>query len=40
MMAALGLGSYSTPSLVFLVFTALIAGLARGFSGFGSAMIF
>ena len=39
-MAALGLGSYSTTSLVFLVVTAFVAGLARGFSGFGSAMIF
>ncbi|MEH2481217.1 putative membrane protein YfcA [Nitrobacteraceae bacterium AZCC 2146] len=40
MMATLGLGSYSTTSLIFLVLTAFIAGLARGFSGFGSAMIF
>jgi len=29
-----------TPSLVFLLFSAAAAGLARGFSGFGSALIF
>jgi uncharacterized protein len=40
MMGQLGLTSYSTASLVFLVATAFIAGLARGFSGFGSALIF
>ncbi len=40
MIDALGLGQYSAMSLGFLVFTAFIAGLARGFSGFGSAMIF
>jgi len=28
------------PSLIFLLFAALAAGLARGFSGFGSALIF
>jgi len=28
------------PSLVFLLFSATAAGLARGFSGFGSALIF
>ncbi|HWK15294.1 MAG TPA: sulfite exporter TauE/SafE family protein [Rhizobiaceae bacterium] len=28
------------PSLVFLLFSAAAAGLARGFSGFGSALIF
>ena len=36
----LGLAQYSTTSLVILVVTAFVAGLARGFSGFGSAMIF
>jgi uncharacterized membrane protein YfcA len=36
----LGLAPYSTTSLVFIVATAFIAGLARGFSGFGSALIF
>jgi uncharacterized membrane protein YfcA len=40
MMAILGLAQYSTSSLIFLVVTAFVAGLARGFSGFGSAMIF
>jgi uncharacterized membrane protein YfcA len=40
MMAALGLGSYPTSSLVLVVITAFVAGLARGFSGFGSALIF
>ena len=40
MMAALGLASYSTGSLVLIVVTAFVAGLARGFSGFGSALIF
>jgi uncharacterized membrane protein YfcA len=40
MMAALGLESYSIASITILVFTALIAGLARGFSGFGAALIF
>jgi uncharacterized protein len=37
---ALGLGGYTTASLVLIVVTAFIAGLARGFSGFGSALIF
>jgi uncharacterized membrane protein YfcA len=36
----LGLTSYSNAALVFLVITAFVAGLARGFSGFGSALIF
>lgn len=36
----LGLASYSNASLVCLVITAFVAGLARGFSGFGSALIF
>jgi uncharacterized membrane protein YfcA len=40
MMATLGLVQYSTTSLVFIIATAFIAGLARGFSGFGSALIF
>lgn len=35
-----GLAQYSTTSLVILIITAFIAGLARGFSGFGSALIF
>jgi uncharacterized membrane protein YfcA len=37
---ALGLESYSVASIALLVGTAFIAGLARGFSGFGSALIF
>ena len=40
MMSALGLDLYSTAALLFLAGSALIAGLARGFSGFGSALIF
>ncbi|MET0969530.1 MAG: sulfite exporter TauE/SafE family protein [Tardiphaga sp.] len=40
MIQALGLAQYSTASLLTLVITAFVAGLARGFSGFGSAMIF
>lgn len=36
----LGLASYSHAALVCLVVTAFVAGLARGFSGFGSALIF
>ena len=40
MIDVLGLAQYSTTSLVILVITAFIAGLARGFSGFGSALIF
>ncbi|QDM24273.1 sulfite exporter TauE/SafE family protein [Tardiphaga sp. vice154] len=39
-MATLGLASYSTGSLLLVVITAFVAGLARGFSGFGSALIF
>jgi uncharacterized membrane protein YfcA len=35
-----GLAQFSTTSLVILVITAFVAGLARGFSGFGSALIF
>ncbi len=40
MIDQLGLAQYSTTSLLILVVTAFIAGLARGFSGFGSALIF
>jgi uncharacterized protein len=40
MISALGLESYSTAAIVFLVLSAFIAGLARGFSGFGAALIF
>jgi uncharacterized protein len=40
MMAALGLESYTVASIVVLVATAFIGGLARGFSGFGAALIF
>jgi uncharacterized protein len=40
MMAALGLESYTSASIILLVGTAFVAGLARGFSGFGSALIF
>ena len=40
MMSALGLGDYSSASLAFILVTAFVAGLARGFSGFGSALIF
>ena len=36
----LGLGTAPTGTLVFLAAAGLIAGLARGFSGFGSALIF
>lgn len=34
------LASYSTQQLVFLIIAALVGGLARGFSGFGGALIF
>lgn len=40
MMSALGLDGYPTAALVFLGASAFIAGLARGFSGFGAALIF
>src|SRR3954466_8418738 len=40
MISALGFESYTSASLFFLVGSAFIAGLARGFSGFGSALIF
>jgi len=39
-MSALDLSAYSSTSLAFLVGCALIAGLARGFAGFGAALIF
>ena len=35
-----GSGDYSSAGLVFLAASALTAGLARGFSGFGGALIF
>ena len=35
-----GLVGYSNAALVFLAGSALIAGIARGFSGFGGALIF
>jgi uncharacterized membrane protein YfcA len=38
--AALGLQDYGSASLAFILITAFVAGLARGFSGFGSALIF
>jgi uncharacterized membrane protein YfcA len=37
---ALGLEDYSSGPLAFILITAFVAGLARGFSGFGSALIF
>ena len=40
MIATLGLADYSSASLAFIVISAFVAGLARGFSGFGSALIF
>lgn len=40
MMSALGLADYATTALLGLVASALVAGLARGFSGFGAALIF
>jgi len=36
----LGIGDYSSGALLFLAASALTAGLARGFSGFGGALIF
>jgi len=39
-MPALGLHDHSGPTLLFLIASALTAGLARGFSGFGGALIF
>jgi uncharacterized membrane protein YfcA len=40
MMPALGLETFTSASMLFLVGSAFVAGLARGFSGFGSALIF
>ena len=40
MISTLGLADYSSASLAFIVISAFVAGLARGFSGFGSALIF
>lgn len=40
MSAALGLENYSFAQLAFIVTSAFVAGMARGFSGFGSALIF
>jgi uncharacterized membrane protein YfcA len=40
MMSALGFESYTSASIIFLAVSAFVAGLARGFSGFGSALIF
>jgi uncharacterized protein len=40
MMAALGLESHTAVSIIVLVATAFVGGLARGFSGFGAALIF
>ncbi len=39
-MTLLGLDGYSATTLGFLVGAAFLAGLARGFSGFGGALIF
>lgn len=40
MIASLGLADYSSAALAYIVASAFIGGLARGFSGFGSALIF
>ncbi|NVO15976.1 MAG: sulfite exporter TauE/SafE family protein [Rhodoplanes sp.] len=37
---ALGISDYTTGAIAFVAVAAFIAGLARGFSGFGSALIF
>ena len=39
-MTALALEDYSSAALLYLAATALIAGISRGFSGFGAALIF
>jgi uncharacterized membrane protein YfcA len=39
-MSLLDLGGYSGATLAFVATSAVIAGLARGFSGFGAALIF
>src|SRR4030081_2366338 len=38
--SALGLEDYRSASLAYILIAAFVAGLARGFSGFGSALIF
>jgi uncharacterized membrane protein YfcA len=40
MMSALGFESFTSASMFFLAGSAFVGGLARGFSGFGSALIF
>jgi uncharacterized membrane protein YfcA len=40
MSAALGLNSYPASTLVFIAAAAALAGLARGLTGFGAALIF
>jgi uncharacterized membrane protein YfcA len=40
MMSALGFESFTSSTMFFLIGSAFVAGLARGFSGFGSALIF
>ena len=40
MMSALGFESFTAASMFFLAGSAFVGGLARGFSGFGSALIF
>lgn len=40
LLLALGIADLSTGSIAFVAVAALIGGLARGFSGFGSALIF
>jgi uncharacterized protein len=37
---ALGIADYTADAIVFVAFSAFVAGLARGFSGFGAALIF
>lgn len=39
-MPFLDLGGYSAATLLFVATSAVVAGLARGFSGFGAALIF
>src|SRR5262249_59958125 len=39
-MSFLNLGDYSAATLAFVAASAIVAGLARGFSGFGAALIF
>jgi uncharacterized membrane protein YfcA len=40
MMSALGFESFTSAAMFFLAGSAFVGGLARGFSGFGSALIF